>query len=142
MQRIPNTRNQENYTKAQDKFLKTSIREKILKIAKEKERHTRYRGTKIRMTADFCLEIMPVRKQQSDISKVLTQYIWSSKMFLIYRSYNKSQSLCAKFPKSGNFMALKWSSLLKKCFQVCCPSPLKLIFNMWVNRHTSTLILK
>lgn len=42
---------------------------------REKERHTRYRGTKIRMTADFCLEIMPVRKQQSDISKVLTQYI-------------------------------------------------------------------
>ena len=49
-------KDKENYTKAQHKLLKASNREKILKI--ENKRHIRYRGTKIRMTADFCLEMI------------------------------------------------------------------------------------
>lgn len=53
------------------KLLKTSDKEKILKIHQRKKRNIRHRRTKIRMTVEFLSEIMPATNQYSNILKEL-----------------------------------------------------------------------
>lgn len=51
------------------KLLKNSVKEKIL-TSSRKTRHVMYRGTKIRMKADFFSEMMQVRRRWYGIFKL------------------------------------------------------------------------
>ena len=46
------------------------VKERILKAAREKQ-STNYKGTPIRLSADFPTEMMQVRREWQDIFKVL-----------------------------------------------------------------------
>lgn len=52
------------------RLIKTNDQEKNLKVAKNKM-YTMYKGTKIKVTADFLLETLQVRSQWNNILKLL-----------------------------------------------------------------------
>ena len=72
VQRVPYRINPRRYTPRHTviKWAKIKDKEKLLKAAREKRQIT-YKGTPIRLTADFSAEALQARRQWHDILKVM-----------------------------------------------------------------------
>ena len=69
-QRTPNTLNLNRPTQRHVIIKKAKVKERILKIAREKQR-LNYKGTPIRLSADFSTETLQARREWQNIFKVL-----------------------------------------------------------------------
>ena len=69
-QRVPNKINPNTRTPRHIIIKMTEVKERVLKAAREKQRVS-YKGTPIRVSADFSTETLQARKEWQDIFKVL-----------------------------------------------------------------------
>ena len=68
-QRVPNRMSQKKPTPRNTIIIMAKIKERILKAAREKQRGT-YKGSPIRLSADFSAETLQARREWHDIFKM------------------------------------------------------------------------